>query len=340
MRDITKKVNSHRTALAKALVRVSPATLDLIRTNQTPKPDVLQTARVAGIQAAKNTSQIIPYCHPLPLTHAKVDFVMDEDSIEIICEVKAIYKTGVEMEALTGASVAALTIYDMVKAVDEMLSIDAVRLITKTGGKSSAYELADKRKYKAAVLVLSDSICAGDAEDFSGKMIIERLTQEGLEVVDYKIIADDTNELHKEAMRCIEKLSVDLFITTGGTGVSPRDITAEALEQIIERDLPGVAEAIRSYGQERNPYSMLSRGMAGVRGKSVIISLPGSAGGVEDGMNAIFPAVFHSFAMLKGEGHGAAPSQSSAKNSLQNSANNDVNNDLKKDFKNSLRTSL
>jgi molybdenum cofactor synthesis domain-containing protein len=171
-------------------------------------------------------------------------------------------------------------------------------------------------------------------------MIIERLTQEGLEVVDYKIIADDTNELHKEAMRCIEKLSVDLFITTGGTGVSPRDITAEALEQIIERDLPGVAEAIRSYGQERNPYSMLSRGMAGVRGKSVIISLPGSAGGVEDGMNAIFPAVFHSFAMLKGEGHGAAPSQSSAKNSLQNSANNDVNNDLKKDFKNSLRTSL
>src|SRR5277367_2130752 len=158
MRDISRKINTYRTARAKAVVRVSPETIELIRKNKLPKPDVLQTARVAAIQAAKNTSQIIPYCHPLPITHAKVDFDMLDESIEIIAEVKAIYKTGVEMEALTAASVAALTIYDMAKAVDDLMEIESIKLLKKTGGKSSfkSSEKDSQSAYTAAVLVMSD----------------------------------------------------------------------------------------------------------------------------------------------------------------------------------------
>ena len=312
MRDITRKIKTHRTAIAKALVRVSPATIDLIKQNKTPKPDTLQTARVAGIQAAKNTSQIIPYCHPLPLTYAKIDFVMDEDAIEVQCEVKAIYQTGVEMEALTGASIAALTVYDMLKAVDDLLEIESVRLIKKTGGKSSFKKAVEETKRKAVVLVLSDSISAGKAEDVSGKSIADRLILEGLQVVEHKVLPDDEAALFPYIRRCADELKVDMIITTGGTGISPRDTTPEAISRLLEKELPGVTEAIRSYGQERNPYSMLSRSSAGVRGKTVIISLPGSTSGVEDGMDAIFPAIFHTFAMLAGEGHPSKSKEKSA----------------------------
>lgn len=304
MRDVTRKINTHRTAIAKALVRVSPATIDLIKENKTPKPDVLQTARVAGIQGAKNTSQIIPYCHQLPVTHAQVDFVMDEDVIEVTCQVKAIYRTGVEMEALTGASVAALTIYDMVKAVDELLEIESVRLIKKTGGKSSYKRpAATEEKRKAVVIVMSDSISAGKSEDISGKMIVERLEEEGLEVIELKTLPDEESAIFPVVRGYADDSKVDLIVTTGGTGISPRDTTPDAISRLIEKELPGVTEAIRAYGQERNPYAMLSRSCAGVRNKTVIISLPGSTGGVQDGMDAIFPAIFHTFAMIAGEGH-------------------------------------
>jgi cyclic pyranopterin phosphate synthase len=304
MRDVTRKINTHRTAIAKALVKVSPPTIDLIKQNKTPKPDVLQTARVAGIQAAKNTSQIIPYCHPLPITHAQVDFVMDEDVIEITCQVKAIYKTGVEMEALTGASVAALTVYDMVKAVDDLLAIESIHLMKKTGGKSSFKKpTATEEKRKAVVIVMSDSVSAGKTEDISGKLIVERLEEEGLEVIEMKTLPDDEAAIFPAVRAYADESKVDLIITTGGTGISPRDNTTEAVSRLIERELPGVTEAIRAYGQERNPYAMLSRSCAGVRNKTVIICLPGSTGGVQDGMDAIFPAIFHSFSMLAGEGH-------------------------------------
>lgn len=312
MRDITRKIKTQRTAQAKAIVRVSPATIALIKENRGPKPDVLQTARVAGIQAAKNTSQIIPYCHPLPLTSARVDFVMDEDAIEIVCEVKAIYRTGVEMEALTGASVAALTIYDMVKAVDDLLAIEAVRLLKKTGGKSSIKRAANEQKHTAVVLVLSDSVYAGEAEDLSGKLIAERLEREGLKILQCKTLPDEESAIFPAIRHYADEAKVDLVITTGGTGIGPRDNTPEALTRLLEKGLPGVTEAIRSYGQERNPYAMLSRSSAGIRGKTVIISLPGSTGGVEDGMDAIFPAIFHTFSMLAGQGHSRKHREKSA----------------------------
>lgn len=305
MRDISQKVNTLRTAVAKAVLRVSPSTIQTIRDGKIPKGDPLSVAKVAAIQAAKGTSQIIPYCHPIPISFVGVEFQLDEDAIEIVTTVKAIYSTGVEMEALTAASVAALTIYDMTKMLDDVMQIETVRLESKTGGKSDRQIKGDGQKLRAAVFVMSDSVASGKAEDVSGHLIQKRLESESIEVVEYRVLPDDESEMIPAIRRCTDELEVNLIITTGGTGIGPRDHTPEAIRRLLDKELPGITEQIRAYGQSRNPNSMLSRSLAGVRNKTVIISLPGSAGGVQDSMDAIFPAVKHAFKMIAGEGHGS-----------------------------------
>ncbi|MFA7336116.1 MAG: bifunctional molybdenum cofactor biosynthesis protein MoaC/MoaB [Candidatus Obscuribacterales bacterium] len=304
MRDVSHKVNTLRTAVAKAILRVSPSTIQQIKSNTLPKGNPLEVAKVAAIQAAKNTSQIIPYCHPMPVEFVGVDFQLDEDSIEIAVTVKAVYKTGVEMEALTAASVAALTIYDMAKMVDELMQIESVTLMSKTGGKSD-YLIAPERQTsrRAAVLVLSDSVSAGKAEDRSGQYIAKQLQERGFEIAELTILTDDESAIVPAVRRICDDLKVNLLITTGGTGLSPRDNTPEALSRLIERELPGIAEAIRSYGQDRNPHAMLSRGVAGLRKQTIIVSLPGSMGAAQDGIAVLFPAINHAFKMLEGGGH-------------------------------------
>lgn len=302
MRDISNKIKTLRTAIAKATLKVSPETIQLIRENKIPKGDPLPIAKVAAIQAAKNTSQIIPYCHPLPIDFVDCRFNVGNELIEITVEVKAVYKTGVEMEALTAASVAALTIYDMAKQVDESMEILGVRLVRKKGGKSDFKESFEK-PLRAAVLVLSDSIAAGKNEDISGKLIEERLKLLEVEVVEYRILPDDLEEIKKNLIHYADESKLDLVLTTGGTGIGPRDVTPEATQQVIEREVEGVVEALRQYGQERTPFSMLSRGKAGVRGKTMIVNLPGSQKGVSDALDILFPSLLHAFKMIGGGGH-------------------------------------
>lgn len=303
MRDVSAKVKTLRTATAKSILKVSPATIQMIKDGKIPKGDPLPVAKVAAIQAAKNTSQIIPYCHPLPIDYVGVEFNLNNDSIEISATVKAVYKTGVEMEALTAASVAALTIYDMTKMLDEAMEISSTVLVDKTGGKSDFRQKVSG--LKAAVLVMSDTIAAGKKSDQSGQLIVDRLKGEGLDVVDYQIISDDPQGIAAAINEYADDKKVDLVVTTGGTGTSPRDNTPQALLDLLDREIPGIAETMRAYGQERTPYSMLSRSIAGTRGSTLIIALPGSQGGVKDSLDAIFPAVVHVFKMLRGANHDA-----------------------------------
>lgn len=304
LRDVSHKVNTLRTAVARAILRVSPNTIRQIKGGTLPKGDPLAVAKVAAIQAAKNTSQIIPYCHPLPVDFVGVEFQLDEDRIEIEVKVKAIYKTGVEMEALTAASVAALTIYDMAKMIDDLMEIESITLLSKTGGKSDyAPPPADGKVLKAAVVVLSDSVAAGNSEDSSGKYIAGELLVRGFELTEFLVLPDDEAEIVPAVRRICDDLQVNLLITTGGTGIGPRDNTPDALKGLIEKELPGVVEAIRDYSQNRNSFSMLSRSVAGVRDKTIIVSLPGSLGAAQDGMTVLFPAINHAFKMLEGEGH-------------------------------------
>ncbi len=141
MVDVGDKAATHRVAVAEAYVEMKPETLRLIQAGDLPKGDVLGTARLAGIMAAKKTSDLIPLCHPLPITSVKVDITpASKTRLRIEAYVKVTGQTGVEMEALTAASVAALTIYDMAKAADKAMRVDGLRLLRKEGGKSGTYE--------------------------------------------------------------------------------------------------------------------------------------------------------------------------------------------------------
>ncbi len=302
MIDISNKIKTLRTAVAQSTLKLKPETIELIHQNKIPKGDPLSVAKVAAIQAAKNTSNIIPYCHPLPVDYVGVEFNIGTDLIEVNVTVKAIYKTGVEMEALTAASVAVLTLYDMMKMLDDEMEILTVKLVSKKGGKSD-FKTEFKKPLRAAVLVMSDSVSAGKKSDESGKMIQEKLLKQGIEVADYAIIPDDTETIKSKLINYADEMKLDLVITTGGTGFSPRDFSPEATSQILEREIPGIPETLRTYGQERTPFSMLSRGKAGIRGNTIIVNLPGSKKGVSESLDALFPGLLHAFKMLWMESH-------------------------------------
>lgn len=142
MVDVSEKPETHRVAIAHGRVRMQPETLRLVQEGRAHKGDVLAVARIAGIMAAKRTGDLIPLCHPLPLTKVEIDFQLDEQAsaIEIAARVETIGRTGVEMEALTAVAVAALTIYDMLKAVDRAMTIEEIALMLKAGGKSGLWQ--------------------------------------------------------------------------------------------------------------------------------------------------------------------------------------------------------
>lgn len=297
MMDVSRKATTLRSAEAEAVLAVSPDALRIMLDGGLPKGDPLPVARVAAVQAVKRTSEIIPFCHPMPVEHVAVDFEVAENRITVRVSVKAIYRTGVEMEAMTGASVAVLTLYDMMKMIDEDMEIQHTRLLRKRGGKSE-FRDAWTDRLRAAVLVMSDSIAAGKKSDASGRMIGERLSEYGIDVAAYDVVPDEVEAIRRYVRRYTDEMKVDLVMTTGGTGFSPRDRTPEALADVIERDIPGIPEAMRAHGQARTPYAMLSRGTAGIRGNSIIVSLPGSRNGVTESLDAILPGVLHSFKML------------------------------------------
>jgi len=304
MIDVSAKTRTLRTATAQARLVLRPETLGLIHDRRIPKGDPLEVAKVAAVQAAKHTSDTIPYCHPIPVDFVGVEYEFGELTILVRATVKAIAVTGVEMEALTAAAVAALTLYDMMKTLDESMSIAEVKLLAKTGGRSD-FTAATDLPLRAAVLVMSDSVASGKKSDSSGQLIVARLKKEGVTVEEYRIIPDDVDLIVATLRAYADDRKIDLVLTTGGTGFSPRDATPEAMTRVIEREAPGIAEAARTYGQDRTPYAMLSRARAGLRGNTLIVNLPGSRGGVTDSLNALFPGLLHSFPMIRGGRHGA-----------------------------------
>lgn len=302
MKDVSRKIKTSRSARAQAVLMLRPETVKLLREGELPKGDPIPVARVAAIQAAKNASQIIPYCHPIPLDFVGCSFEIGESSIVVSTEVKAIFKTGVEMEALTSASVAALTLYDMLKPVDETMTITGVRLVEKRGGKSD-FAMLSGVKLRASVLVMSDSVASGKKKDTSGRHIEQRMRDVGLDVVEYKVIPDNQQIIEQALIHFADEMKLDLVITTGGTGLSTTDVTPEAMVRVVDKEIPGIVEAARVFGQERTPLAMLSRAKAGVRGSTIIVNLPGSRKAVEESLDAVLPGLLHGFRMMRGEGH-------------------------------------
>lgn len=301
MVNITSKQFSLRKAVATAIVKVSQQqTMDAVINKQVPKGDVVEFSRAAGLLAIKKTSDVIPDCHPLPVEFAAISYAMEGLEILIRVEVHTIYKTGVEVEAMHGASVTALVIYDMLKPIDKAVEISSVKLVSKTGGKSEFEGAA--LEIKCAVVVCSDSISNGEKKDQSGKAIIAKLQNFELETGGYEIIPDDFDVVQRTVKKYVEQ-KYDLVIFTGGTGVFERDITPDAITPLIEKNIPGIMEAARNYGQQRTRYAMLSRGVSGFIKTTLVLTVPGSVAGVEETMDALFPGVLHVFNVIRNTGH-------------------------------------
>lgn len=295
------KIETLRMARAQAVLNVGPELVEVLRSRQGPKGDALEIARAAGILAAKRTGEMIPYCHPIPLDHVSIEFEMVTTEVKITACIQALGKTGVEMEALLAVQIAATTLFDMLKPITSEMEITDIKVIEKRGGKSSFSETIPKR-FKAAVIVTSDGTFAGKRQDTSGQMIKDRLNQFGIQNIEYVILPDDKEQI-AILLRDFSTKAFDLVMTTGGTGLGPRDVTVEATRAVIDCEVPGIMEAARSFGQRRTPYAMLSRGLAGLKGKMLVINLPGSSQGVRESLDAIFPAILHSYKMMVGRGH-------------------------------------
>jgi len=241
MVNITHKSSTLRQAIAIGELKVSKKeTIDAIINKQVPKGDVFEFSRAAGLLACKKTYEVIPDCHPLPIEYTAITHEIVGLSIIIRVEVHTIYKTGVEVEAMHGASITALT-------------IDKIRSCK-------------------------------------------------LDVMHRDLIADDFNTIQSKAKELIEK-EYQLILFTGGTGLSPRDVTPDAIRPLLDREVPGIMEVARDYGQQRTPYAMLSRGVAGFSGNTLIITLPGSPRGAAETMDALFPYILHVFRVKEGVRH-------------------------------------
>ena len=292
MIDITHKRTTLREGIATAIVTTSdPNTVSAVKEGRVPKGNVLESARVAALFGVKRTHELIPDCHPLPIEHAEVSFALEDMAITITMRVRTIYRTGVEVEAMHGASVAALTIYDMLKPIDKGITIGTIRLVEKHGGKSDWKDAFDQAP-RAAVLVISDGVASGKKEDKGGLMVVDRLKKLGVECPGTTVVADEPEAIAAQVQSWAAE-GIDLILTTGGTGLSPRDRTPEAIAPILDREVPGIMEAARSYGQERMPLAMMSRGVAGMIGRTLVITLPGSTRGAQETMDALFPFVLH-----------------------------------------------
>jgi molybdenum cofactor biosynthesis protein MoaC len=311
MADVGSKPATARRAAAVGILRMGARAFALLRAGKLPKGDALAAAELAGVMAAKKTPELLPLCHPLPLDSVKVDFTLDSSlpGVRVRCEANTTAKTGVEMEALTGATVALLCVYDLVKPVDPVLEISDVRLEFKSGGKKGYWThpktktppkaAKSPRLGKAVVITVSDRVSAGKAVDRSGPLLVEGLLSMGF-MVAQPIVVEDTIEKIATAIKSSAQRS-QVVALTGGTGLSPRDVTPEAVSSVCSRLIPGVGEALRAAGGPAT--APLSRSLAGQLGSCVVVALPGSPGGVRDGIIVLRDLLPHAVHIARGGAH-------------------------------------
>ena len=319
MVDVGAKAVTGRSARAVAEVVCSEEARRLLREGRLPKGDGLAVARVAGILAAKRTSELIPLCHPLTLDAVAVDLRVEE-VVRIEATVATTGRTGAEMEALTAAAVAGLTVIDLIKAIDRRAALRQVRVVAKAGGASGAWSAGERAvPFPAAgVVTVSDRTFAGTSPDRSGPVVAAALARLGAPVAS-RLVPDEVEAI-REAVEELIAVGCRVIVTTGGTGLGPRDVTPEAVAPLFQRTVPGLAEALRALGTQQTAHAALSRTVAGVieRGERrvVVVALPGSPAAAADSMAFLTPLLPHLIDQLDGGDHAgpgpAAPDTSAS----------------------------
>ncbi len=319
MIDISHKRSSLRYARATGTLLASPDIIARVRDGSIPKGDVRSVSRSAGIQAAKRASEWIVFCHAMPVDWVEVSMELEDDRMVFTAEVRSVWKTGMEMEAMTAVSAALLNAYDMLKPLKEDVSIGEIRLVEKTGGKSDMSDRFEE-PLKAAVVVVSSAKKQGKRADRAGDVIREFLADQPVTVAEDVYVEEHSDQL-AETLKKLAKgwpareedksdtqdadenaeSGMDLVFVCGATGPTPNDITPQVIRDVSDKLVPGMGEAMRSYGYQRTPFAMFSEQVAGLRGQTLMIALPGSARGAGESMNALFPGVLHIFRMLRGK---------------------------------------
>jgi cyclic pyranopterin phosphate synthase len=299
--DVSYKLQTLREATAYGRIRLSEECIEKIKNKELPKGDCVEATKVAGLFAAKKTPELLPFCHPIGFDHAEVELKIGENFVEVYATVRGIARTGYEMEALTAVSVALLNIYDMCKGIDKNMVIEDIKLLSKKGGKSDYGE--NLEGIKVAVITVSDRASKGIYEDKSGKLAIEKLKDLKGNVVYYKVVPDEKEEIQKAVKEALNK-GAEVVVTSGGTGLGPRDITPEAVSELAVKEIKGFGEAMRIFGSQFTPKALVSRATAYVLpdGKIALV-LPGSRGAVNDYLNLLGNLIKHALDMAKGKGH-------------------------------------
>lgn len=298
MKDVTSKPQTLRSARARSSITVPESCIPLVRERRTEKGDAMEAARFAATMAVKRTWELIPLCHPLPIQEVRVCFALGTTRIDTEVLVRAIANTGVEMEALTGASVAALTFYDMLKPhAGTRLSIGDVHLIEKLGGKSH-YRRRVEPPVEGAIIATS----ASEAVTRTASLVRERLAAAGIRCPEHESVETGSAELAASIRRGVAT-GARMIATVGGTGLTAGDHGVEMVRPLLERELPGVIEAARSHVQQRTPFGMLHRGAAGLIGRTVVVTLPGDAGTASGYLDALIPGLVHLLDELRTDAH-------------------------------------
>ena len=267
MVDVGGKPISQRVAVAAGRVLVNEHTFALIQSGGMKKGDVLTVAQIAGVMGAKRTPDIIPMCHPILMDGINLELSLDE------------HRSSVE--------------YDDHGHPPAFQNRRNPRRL-QTGGRIMAYT--------AAVITISDKGYRGEREDTSGPNLVKILTEKGFDVTYTAIVPDEAEMIQSELLKCADEKKIALVLTTGGTGFSPRDITPEAAMEVIQRLTPGIPEAMRAESMKITPKGCLSRSVAGIRARTLIITLPGSQKASAENILAVIDPVAHGLDMLYSEG--------------------------------------
>ena len=319
MIDVGRKRPTRRRAVACGTIRMNRTAFDAIRNGTLPKGNVLALAEAAGIMGAKNTPTLIPMCHTLPLDQVTIHCNMDEQDccITVYAQAVAFAKTGVEMEALAGVNAALLTIWDLTKGTDPNLSIEGIRLLIKTGGKSGIWvnpdgipawleeqlpEAAFLKGKSAAILVMSDRASKGKYKDESGVCLKTLLSEAGSDIKAYEIIPDEADKIEQAVLKICREQKPDLLIASGGTGPGPRDVTPDVLTKISDRMLEGLGDVLRFESLYFTDTAWLSRMTAGMIGTTFVVAFPGSPKAVKECWDILSPFLGDALDKIKKQG--------------------------------------
>ncbi|MGA1206916.1 MAG: cyclic pyranopterin monophosphate synthase MoaC [Litorivicinaceae bacterium] len=298
MIDVGGKRVTTRRAIAAGTILLGPLAYEKVASKTLPKGDCFPMSEIAGVMGAKGASALLPMCHPLPLDQVLVRFEMDAEAraVRAFCEAATDAKTGVEMEALAGVNAALLCIWDLCKGTDPVLEITDVALLTKTGGKSGVWINPDQPIPEWVLTQLPSQSCV------EGALLRRDVRAQGAEVCAYQVIPDEFEQIQETVKAISEAHDPHVILCTGGTGPGPRDVTPLALDVLLNPELPGLGEWLRSESAVYTKTAWLSRMGGGLVGRALLITLPGSLQAVKECVGIFMEGLPKAIVMIEKQG--------------------------------------